>query len=155
MSQTIVNLRSKEQNRKLWWLAGQLGLNKEAMANMISDLTMGRTYHSSELSYIEARNLITFLSKTLNPPNSVSSAKTDLDRKRKGVIKAIFRWLELRGISNVSVEYVKGIACRAAGRMQFNTITAGELTRIYAEFCRKQEAQSVIMNVELGIAIQN
>ena len=78
-----------------------------------------------------------------------------LDRQRKGVIRAIYRWLELRGVTNASMDYVKAIACRAAKADSFNRISPDALTRVYAEFCHKQESLSAMRNVELGIAMQN
>ena len=63
-----------------------------------------------------------------------------LDRQRKGVIRAIYRWLELRGVTNASMDYVKAIACRAAKADSFNRISPDALTRVYAEFCHKQES---------------
>lgn len=161
------NPRTAKQNRRLWWLAGQLGIDREAMGEVVLSLTEGRTRHTSELSYMEARELVEFLQQTLDPKGlgTSTSKHTDmyhdghpdrmqLDRKRKGVIKAIFRWFELRG-QQPTIEYVKAVACRAAGKDSFNDISRGELTRIYAEFCHKQETLSAMRNVELGIAMQN
>lgn len=149
MKTAAPNLRTADQNRKLWWLAGQLGLDKEAMSDIVFDCTEGRTLHTSELTFLECRDLIDYLSRTLSPKRECSSARTDryatdhpdrvqLDRKRKGVIKAIFRWFELCG-QHPTMEYVQGVACRAARKDRFNDISLGELTRIYAEFCRKQK----------------
>ncbi len=167
MKTATPNLRTAAQNRKLWWLAGQLGLDKEAMADIVYDFTEGRTNHTSELSFLEARELIDYLNRTLSPKNwrESSSASTDryatdhpdrvkLDRKRKGVIKAIFRWFELRG-QHPTMEYVKGVACRAARKDRFNDISLGELTRIYAEFCRKQKAVGAMGNEIVEIARNN
>ena len=161
------NLRTAEQNRKLWWLAGQLGIDRDTMDEIVISHTNGRTSHSSELSFLEARELIDFLHRTLFPRGSreSSSAKTDklmpqnpkwvrLDRKRKGVIKAIFRWLELLG-QHPTMEYVKAVACRAAGKDRFNDISLGELTRIYAEFCRKQETVGAMAETLNELAINN
>ncbi len=168
MKTATPNLRTTEQNRRLWWLAGQLGLDKEAMAGVVLEFTEGRTCHTSELSYLECRELTEFLQGTLigHGRRDSRAERTDrkpdgdpdrvkLDRKRKGVIKAIFRWLELRGVTNASMDYVKAIACRAAKADSFNRISPDALARVYAEFCRKQESQSAVRNVELGIAMQN
>ena len=168
MKTATPNLRTTEQNRRLWWLAGQLGLDKEAMADVVLEFTEGRTCHTSELTFPECRELTEFLQGTLigHDRRDSRAERTDqkrdgdpdrgkLDRPRKGVIRAIFRWLELRGVRGVSVEYVKGIACRAAKADSFNRISPEALSRIYAEFCHKQESQSAMRNVELGIAMQN
>ena len=159
------NPRTAEQNRRLWWLAGQLGIDREAMGEVVLSLTEGRTKHTSELSYMEARELIVFLQQTLTPKGlgTYTSERTDkmpdgypdrkqLDRKRKGVIKAIFRWFELRG-KQPTMEYVKGVACRAAGKDRFNDISIGELTRIYAEFCKKQKTVTAMMPEDFTISM--
>ena len=168
MKTATPNLRTADQNRKLWWLAGQLGLDKEAMADVVLEFTEGRTCHTSELTFLECRELTEFLQGTLigHDRRDSRAERTDqkrdgdpdrvkLDRQRKGVIRAIYRWLELRGVTNASMGYVKGIACRAAKADSFNRISPEALSRVYAEFCRKQEAQSEMRNVELGISMQN
>lgn len=168
MKTATPNPRTTEQNRRLWWLAGQLGLDKEAMADVVLEFTEGRTCHTSELTFPECRELTEFLQGTLigHGRRDSRAERTDrkpdgdpdrvkLDRKRKGVIRAIYRWLELRGVTNASMDYVKAIACRAAKADSFNRISPDALTRVYAEFCHKQESLSAMRNVELGIAMQN
>ena len=167
MRAVTANPRTADQNRKLWWLAGQLGIDKEAMGDIVLEFTGGRTCHTSELSFMECREITEFMQRALIQPGSreTSSERTDrkveghpdrveLDRKRKGVIRAIFRWLELTGV-NASMEYVKAIACRAAKRDRFNDISLGELTRVYAEFCRKQETVGAKAEVLNEMAVSN
>ena len=159
MRTVAANPRTADQNRKLWWLAGQLGIDKEAMGNIVLEFTGGRTCHSSELSFLECREITEFMQRALVPGgkrrNTERETERDiLDRKRKGVIRAIFRWLELRGV-NASMEYVKAIACRAAKRDRFNELSMGDLTRVYAEFCRKQEAVEAKAEVLNEMAMQN
>jgi len=159
MNAVAPNLRTADQNRKLWWLAGQLGIDKEAMGDIVLEFTGGRTCHTSELSFLECREITEFMQSTLVPGgkrrNTERETERDiLDRKRKGVIRAIFRWLELRGVK-ASMEYVKAIACRAAKRDRFNELSLGDLTRVYAEFCRKQETVGAMADVMEGIAMQN
>lgn len=169
MKTATPNLRTTEQNRRLWWLAGQLGLDREAMADVVLEFTEGRTCHTSELTFLECRELTEFLQGTLigHGRRDSRAERTDrkpdgdpdrvkLDRQRKGVIRAIYRWLELRGVTNASMDYVKAIACRAAKADTFNRISPDALTRVYAEFCHKQEAVQLGMrNVELGMASRN
>lgn len=137
---TAKDIRTVNQNRKLWWLINELGL-KESVADLVSDETNGRTTHTSDLSFIECMNLIRRLEqytrKAQEKPASVKAAS--MDRKRKGVIKAICAYGERCG-QQYTVDYAKRIATRASGRDSFNEITSGELTRIYNEFCRKQTA---------------
>lgn len=166
MNQTVTpNPRTKEQNRRLWWIAGQLGISREAMADIVLEFTNGRTSHTSELSFLECMELTKFLQGTLNRrnPRNGESVRTDrkpdgdpdrvkLDRKRKGVIKAIFRWFELRG-QQPTMEYVKGVACRAAGKTSFNEISPAELSRIYAEFCKKQKTVEAMMPDDYNFSV--
>lgn len=168
MKTATPNLRTTEQNRRLWWLAGQLGLDKEAMADVVLEFTEGRTCHTSELTFLECRELTEFLQGTLigHDRRDSRAERTDqkrdgdpdrvkLDRQRKGVIRAIYRWLELRGVTNASMDYVKAIACRAAKADSFNRISPDALTRVYAEFCRKQEVVEAKAEVLNEMAIQN
>lgn len=168
MKTATPNLRTTEQNRRLWWLAGQLGLDKEAMADVVLEFTESRTCHTSELTFLECRELTEFLQGTLighdrrdsraeriDQKHDGDPDRVKLDRQRKGVIRAIYRWLELRGMTNASMDYVKAIACHAAKADSFNRISPDALARVYAEFCRKQDLLSAVRNVELGIAMQN
>lgn len=144
------DLRTSAQNRKLWFLAKQLGISKEGMEEIVYSNTEGRTTHTSELTFVEAKEMISFFEKTLQPTQERKQPNGNkMDTLRKGVIKAIFRYFELRGV-NPSIEYVKGVACRASGRMDFNAITEGELRRIYAEFCKKQQVANVMREEDMN-----
>jgi len=130
------NLRTIEQNRKLYFMFNRLGIHDaDAIAEIVYEHTKGRTHHTSELTFSECRFLIASLDDLMK--NKQTTRCEDLDKKRKGVLKAIFRWYELRGVS-VTMEYVIATACRAAGTTSFNAISAASLSRIYAEFCSKQ-----------------
>jgi hypothetical protein len=150
------NPRTMQQNRHLYWLFGQLNIHSaDAIADIVWSFTEGRTNRTSELQFLECSELIKYLTNTLRTTahRATKAEKIDaqcegseererLDKKRKGVIKAIFRWFELQG-KVVSMEYVKATACRAAGADSFNTISPEALTRIYHEFCDKQRAIGV------------
>lgn len=142
--------RTLNQNRRLYWLLNELGL-KDSVADLVSDETNGRTTHTSELTFIECMNLIRRLEqytrKAQEKPASRSTSDR-MDKKRKGVIKAICAYGELCGVK-YTVDYAKSIATRAAGRDSFNEITEGELTRIYNEFCRKQTAAKSRTNLPI------
>ena len=148
------NPRTAQQNRTMYWLFGQLGVNdKDAIADIVNDFTSGRTTHTSELEFIEAMELINYLRGIrINKRQTISERidemvddaldRVELDRKRKGVLKAIFRWGELQGLE-YTMDYVKAIACRAAGVNRFNEISPVALSRIYHEFCKKQKTVAV------------
>ena len=133
--------RTLNQNRRLYWLLNELGL-KDSVADLVSDETNGRTTHTSELTFIECMNLIRRLEQYTRKAQEKPASRNEpnkMDRKRKGVIKAICAYGELCGVK-YTVDYAKSIATRAAGSDSFNEISEGELTRIYNEFCRKQTA---------------
>jgi hypothetical protein len=150
------NLRTNQQNRHLYWLFGKLNINnKDAIADIVWHFTEGTTSQTSELGFIECQNLIRYLNNILKSggthptqaaridrKHELDAERMELDRKRKGVLKAIFRWGELQGLQ-YTMEYVKSIACKAAGRDRFNDISPAELTRIYYEFCGKQKVLGV------------
>lgn len=149
MKSTNSNLRTTDQNKKLYWLFTQLNIREsDQIADLVFDFTNGRTTHTSELTFIECRDLIKSLyrlyqgskatqSEMIDRQAPDSPVRRELDRKRKGVIKAIFRWFELQG-KDVSMDYVKAVACRASGVSDFNKISSRMLGNLYAEFCRKQ-----------------
>lgn len=140
-------LRTPAQNRKLHYMCKTLGINKDMLEGMVLDYTNGRTMHSRQMYKEECAEMLNFLDRTLKPKTErrTGVGKADfvtLDRKRKGVIKAIFAYMERQG-KQPTMEYVKSIACRAAGKKDFNTLSPAELGRIYAEFCKKEKAAQV------------
>jgi hypothetical protein len=133
---------SDAQRRSLLLNFKALGLDDDGRHYFISDFTRGRTSSLKDLGYIEAQDLLRYLGELRRNPQE-RKCRDDLDRKRKGVIKAISAYLELYG-QQPTLEYIKGVAVRAAGMVptmvdhDFNRIPEGTLTRIYNEFCRKQ-----------------
>ena len=141
------SLRTNEQNRKLHYMCKALRINKDMLEGMVLDYTNGRTEHSSQMFKDECADMLNFLDRTLKPKSErrTGAGKADfvtLDRKRKGVLKAIFAYCESQGMQP-SMEYVKSIACKAGGKDDFNKLSPAELSRIYAEFCKKQKAAQV------------
>jgi hypothetical protein len=147
--QTAFNPMSNEQRRHIFYLFKQLGIGEEQRDEYIMEWTHGRAWRMSELQFIDAMNIIKYLkglfATAQQRPASQKrpGAEAGLDTKRKGLLKAIFRWLELQG-KKASMEYVIGIACRAGGVCRLNELSEKDLTRLYAEFCRKQKAQELI-----------
>ena len=135
---------SDGQRRSLFYIFKSMKFNDEMRHDFVSDYTNGRTDSMKELGYIEAQEMIRYL-KELNSMPQTRKYKSELDRYRKGVIKAISRYFESRGKTDVSMDYIKSTAIRAAGIVptgmishDFNRIPEATLTRIYNEFCRKQ-----------------
>lgn len=140
---------SDGQRRSLFYIFKSMKFNDEMRHDFVSDYTNGRTDSMKELGYIEAQEMIRYL-KELNSMPQTRKYKSELDRYRKGVIKAISRYFESRGKTDVSMDYIKSTAVRAAGIVptgmishDFNRIPEATLTRIYNEFCRKQSVVSV------------
>lgn len=151
------NLRTTDQNRTLYGLFSKLNIkDKLEIADIVYKASNKRTIHTSELTFIECRDLITSLEDVFKRKRDSQSAKVDtmrpdapeklsLDKKRKGLLKAIFRWFELQG-KVVTIDYVKGVACRASKVDTFNDISSSQLSTLYAEFCRKQRAREVMQS---------
>jgi len=138
-------MRTIQQNRKLYWLFNRLKLNEDVIRELVNETTHGRTVHTSELSFLEAMELIKYLQNLSRSGEQKKTETLTLDKKRKGLIKAIFSWYDRQG-KVVDINYVKATACRAAGMdvKDFNKISETTLTRLYYEFCRKQVAQNEI-----------
>lgn len=142
---TTINPKTPQQVRHLFALFRQLGIDTENRGDIVFSFTDGRTSSVADLEFIEAQTLIRKLTELTRKGFQKRHDTDDLDRKRKGVIKAIFRYLELKG-TPANIDYVKAIACRAADRKFFNELSMADLTRVYNEFCRKQHAINVINN---------
>lgn len=151
------NLRTAAQNRILYSLFAKINITEKLqISEIVYAASNKRTFHTSELTFIECRDLINSLeelykkrresqSEVIDNMRPEAPEKLSLDKKRKGLIKSIFRWFELQG-KVVTMDYVKGVACRAAGVSNFNSITAKQLTTLYAEFCRKQRVREAIQS---------
>lgn len=139
----VVNKISDRQRRSLFYLFKSMKFNDDMRHDFILDYTNGRTDSLKELDYIEAQEMIRYLQELGRTPQT-RKYKSESDRLRKGVIKAIGQYFEDSGM-NVSLDYIKSTAIRAAGIVptgfvshDFNRISDATLTRIYNEFCRKQ-----------------
>ncbi len=137
-----------EQRRSLFFNFKALGFDDDGRHCFVSDFTDGRTDSLKDLGYIEAQDMLRYLQELRRNPQE-RKRRDDLDRKRKGVMRAIGEYFKRCGIE-ASEEYIKATAVRAAGiaptgciSHDFNRISADALTRIYNEFCRKQSVQGV------------
>ena len=140
---------SEGQRRSLFYIFKNMKFDEDMRHDFISDYTDGRTDSMKELGYIEAQSMIRYLQE-LNRMPQTRKYKSESDRLRKGVIKAIGKYFEKCGRTDISLDYIKSTAIRAAGMVptgmishDFNRISDATLTRIYNEFCRKQSVSSV------------
>jgi len=148
------NPMTDAQRRSIFFLLRQLNLTKEVAEEMLPEWTSGRASHISETQFIDAMEIIKYLkSLSQNPRGQRANDDAKMDRKRKGLIKAVFAWYDSQG-KVVDMKYVIGTICRAGGVERINDLTEADLQRLYAEFCRKQKAQTVI-NQEQIITFSN
>ena len=140
---------SEGQRRSLFYIFKNMKFDEDMRHDFISDYTDGRTDSMKELGYIEAQSMIRYLQE-LNRMPQTRKYKSESDRLRKGVIKAIGKYFEKCGRTDISLDYIKSTAIRAAGMVptgmishDFNRISDATLTRIYNEFCRKQSVAKV------------
>lgn len=140
---------SEGQRRSLFYIFRNMKFDEDMRHDFISDYTDGRTDSMKELGYIEAQSMIRYLQE-LNRMPQTRKYKSESDRLRKGVIKAIGKYFEKCGRTDISLDYIKSTAIRAAGMVptgmishDFNRISDATLTRIYNEFCRKQAINSL------------
>ncbi|MBO4574825.1 MAG: hypothetical protein J5708_05835 [Bacteroidales bacterium] len=138
---------SDAQRRSLFLNFKALGLDDDGRHYFISDFTNGRTASLTNLGYIEAQDMIRQLQEMRRDPQT-RKRHDELNTKRKGVMKAIGRYLEMCG-QHPTTAYIKAVAVRAAGLVEtetnhdFNRIPGATLTRIYNEFCRKQSVLKI------------
>ena len=108
-------------------------LSKEGLVNnraeVINTFTNGRTSSARELSETELENLCRFFE---------TNSQETLDKKRKRLIAVIFGVYKKMN-KKVTIEYVKGIACRAAQESHFNHITSSRLDSLYNAFLKAQK----------------
>ena len=145
-----VNPMTAQQSRHIYYLLNRLGLTKEVGDEMCPQWTNGRALKLSELQFI----VIKYLNGLLQNPREPKNRDTeDMDKKRKGLIKAVFRWYELQG-KIVDMKYVIGTICKAGSVSNINDLTMSQLCSLYAEFCRKQKAVQE-MNKESSVTFSN
>lgn len=82
----------------------------------------------------------------LKRPAQAKRQADEMDVWRKRLMAAIGGWLRLTGKPE-SDEYIKGTACRAAGRSDFNDIPKGQLVSLYNAFLQKQDDLQTVKNL--------
>lgn len=77
----------------------------------------------------------------------VCRTPSELNQWRKRLIASIGGWLQLSGKEG-GIEAIKAIACRAAGKSDFNDIPKGKLVSLYNAFLLKQNDLQTVKNME-------
>jgi hypothetical protein len=96
---------------------------------------------TTELTLAELRDLTNKVKSHLNEVDD------EANKWRKRVMAAIGAWLRSTQQTE-SADYIKSIACRAAGADSFNRITTPALRRIYAEFGRKSKVADHVQQIK-------
>ena len=105
---------------------------QEQRGEIIYNFTKGRTCSARELKPKEINDLC----RALNGQNP--QGYTELDKKKKRLLAVVFGMFEKMG-KEVSMDYVKGIACRAARVKDFNQIPSERLVSLYNAFLNAQK----------------
>lgn len=144
---TTTDKLTYKQLQHLFFLFKALHIDDDARHAMVLEWTEGRTESAGDLRFIEAMNLIRRLEEIRRVPHT-RRYNGSLDTKRKGVMRAIYAYLNQCNIEP-TMDYVKRIAIRASGMVptgdtnhDFNRIGAAALSRIYHEFVSKQNVVS-------------
>lgn len=74
----------------------------------------------------------------LKRPAQAKRQADEMDRWRKRLIASIGGWMRLSGKEG-GIEAIKAVACRAAGKGDFNAIPKGQLVSLYNAFLQKQK----------------
>ncbi len=108
-----------------------LSMNKllDQRADIFYEWTEGRTKSATELTAAEIDAICFVLEK---------DTADKLDKKRKRLIAAIFGLFKLMN-KTTHIDYVKGIACRAAKANRFNDIPSVRLDSLYNAFVNAQK----------------
>lgn len=140
---TITQQNQKWLLKKFHTLCSRLGMSSEDKLALLGGYGVES---SKDLSNEELTKICDYLNDIINPED----AKRDKMRKR--VIAAIGGWLRLIGKEDEGVDYIKGIACRAAKTDNFNHISLDRLTTIYNMFLKRQRDAKAVEEVAGQIA---
>ncbi len=146
--------RTKQQNKRLHKLLGELQIDAENKAQMVSSFTKGRTEHTSEMYYAEAQRMIEKLEEMSN--KTQERQENELKQRLR---RSVFRLMYDIGFLNSSMTNVDKIAeihafMRRKTKFQrhFNNLTTDELTTLINQLqaIRRNYQQSQGLNVKLN-----
>lgn len=151
---------SDRQRRCLYAVFKKMGYDDDARHDFIYAWTNRRTQSMRELRTDEAQLMIDRLNGMLATAEE-KRRDNDLDLLRKRVLAAIYEYMDNNFIfPKQRQEYAKGIAVKAAQDLvrigdvnrDFNRIGAGDLTRIYGEFRKRNHIIGVqdLVNMLIG-----
>jgi len=125
--QNLIDKQEKYLRKRFHILLSQAGIDKEGKLDLLE------SYNATSSTELDAYQLMELCSKIekIAVPGII-----EMDRARKRLIAAIGAWLRaLNQIENI--HRIKAIACRAAGKREFNSIPKERLTSLYYAFVNK------------------
>ena len=127
----------------------------ELKETWVSNYTNGRTTSAQEMTNVEFALMLGAMELHVR---ETDPKYVELNKWRKRVMAAIVGWLKSRNrTENAAV--IKAIACRAAGKDDFNKIPLNRLRAIYGEWCGKNkvsvETVGIMKEFEGSLAMMN
>lgn len=120
----------KDLLKKYHTLAGQLGMTDEDKRAFLSQFGVGSSVDFSQHQLVDA---CACLSREIERRDGHQS----MDALRKRLIAVIGKFLKLCGKGDVTISYIKGVACRSCGIREFNRIPRERLRSLYGAYINK------------------
>lgn len=120
----------KDLLKKYHTLAGQLGMTDEEKRALLAQY---KVKSSVDLSQHELVDVCACLSREIERRDGHQS----MDALRKRLIAVIGKFLKLCGKGDVTISYIKGVACRSCGIREFNRIPRERLRSLYGAYINK------------------
>jgi len=127
--QTLIETEKKRYIKKFHTLIGKVGGGAERKEAILWRLGAA---HTTELSVGQLIDECDALDRELKPKLN------ELDKCRKRLMASIGAWLRAMNLPE-NLPKIKGIACRAAKRENFNDIPLEQLRSLYSAFNRKRK----------------
>jgi hypothetical protein len=124
MKRTFNEQTQKNLIKKFHVLLAKVGFDGEDKENILSEYNVK---HTTDLTCLQLIEICNRLSNILSPD------LVEMDKYRKRVIAAISEWLRNKDM-RTDLDYIKGVACKAAQAKTFNSIPLNKLRAIYATF---------------------
>ena len=126
----VMDQIQKDLIKKYHTLAGQLGMTTEERSSL---LALYNVESSRDLSQHQLIDVCACLARELDKIHGRDS----MDALRKRLIAVIGKYLKSCGKSEVSISYIKGVACRSCGICEFIRIPRERLRSLYGAFSIK------------------
>jgi len=126
--------------KKFHTLLGNYGIDNETKMSILSQYNVTSSVYLGIPELVEVCGLI---------ENANNPKLKELDVWRKRLMGAIGGWL--RAMNRVdNAQIIKGIACRAAKRDDFNDIPVEQLRSLYSAFKKKQKDLLMVEEFTMG-----